>query len=92
MNEKINKKFRIVVDSSADILSLNSVPFAVAPLKIITDTKEYIDDTELDVYEMVNDLKIYKGKSLACPVGLLVGGIPLVGVSRIGVDGAVDRI
>ena len=55
MNEKINKKFRIVVDSSADILSLNSVPFAVAPLKIKTDTKENIDDTELDVYEMVND-------------------------------------
>ena len=68
MNEEISKKFRIVVDSSADILSLNSVPFAVAPLKIITDTKEYIDDNELDVDEMVNDLKKYKGKSTSsCP-------------------------
>ena len=60
--------FKIVVDSSADTLSFGDVPFAVAPLKIITDNKEYIDDSELNVEQMVMDLSEYSGKSsTACP-------------------------
>ena len=54
---------KIVTDSSSDILTLNGVEFASAPLKIITADKEYVDDENLDVFEMVNDLHSYKGKS-----------------------------
>ena len=60
--------FKIVVDSSADTMSFNEAPFAVAPLKIITDNKEYIDDSDLNVEQMVKDLSEYSGKSsTACP-------------------------
>lgn len=59
---------KIVTDSSSDILTLNGVEFASAPLKIITADKEYVDDENLDVFEMVNDLHSYKGKSsTSCP-------------------------
>ena len=61
-------EFKIVVDSSADTYEWESMPFAVAPLKIITDNKEYVDDIELNVEEMVNELASYSGKSsTACP-------------------------
>ena len=61
-------EFKIVVDSSADTYEWESMPFAVAPLKIITDNKEYIDNIELNVEEMVNELASYSGKSsTACP-------------------------
>lgn len=60
--------FKIVTDSSADLRSLDGVPFASAPLKIITDNKEYPDDDNLDVVEMLYDLKQYKGRSRSsCP-------------------------
>lgn len=62
------KSFKIVVDSSADITSFEGAPFGVAPLKIITDTKEYTDDANLNVEQMVKDLGEYSGKSsTACP-------------------------
>lgn len=35
---------KIVSDSSSDILQLDGVDFASAPLTIITDEKQYIDD------------------------------------------------
>ena len=38
---------RIIADSSADLSTLDRVPFASAPLKIITDEKEYVDDETL---------------------------------------------
>ena len=61
-------KFKIVTDSSADIREMPGVPFASAPLKIITDNKEYVDDTNLDVVGMLSDLKQYKGRSRSsCP-------------------------
>ena len=59
---------KIVADSSADILSLEGVEFASAPLKIITAENEYVDNEDLDVLKMVNDLQVYKGKSsTSCP-------------------------
>ena len=59
---------KIVVDSSADILKLEEVSLSVAPLKITTDTREFIDNENLNVSEMVEFLKTYKGKSVtACP-------------------------
>lgn len=58
----------IVADSSADLRGLCGVQFGVAPLKIITKEKEYVDDTSLDVEKMVSELAKYKGKSSSsCP-------------------------
>ena len=60
--------FKIVTDSSADLRELSGIAFATAPLKIITDDKEYVDDTNLDVVEMLTELKQYKGRSRSsCP-------------------------
>lgn len=60
--------FKIVTDSSSDIIEFVNAPFASAPLKILTDEKEYIDCPSLDVDGMVNDLSKYKGKSsTSCP-------------------------
>ena len=60
--------YKIVTDSSSDLLSFDHVPFASAPLKIVTSQKEYIDNAVLDVTKMVNDLLTYKGKSTtSCP-------------------------
>ena len=59
---------KIVTDSSADTLVLDGVDFASAPLTIVTDEKEYVDDATLDVARMVEDLLKYSGKSsTACP-------------------------
>ena len=60
--------FKIVTDSSSDMLSFDALPFAVAPLKIVTAQKEYTDNSQLDVGGMVDDLLKYKGKSSSsCP-------------------------
>ena len=60
--------FKIITDSSSDIIEFVNAPFASAPLKILTDEKEYIDCPSLDVGGMVNDLSKYKGKSsTSCP-------------------------
>ncbi len=68
METKSIVNYRIVADSSADLLTLEQVPFTAAPLKIITGEKEYVDNQSLDVEGMVNDLKNYKGKSTSsCP-------------------------
>ena len=42
-------KVKIVMDSSADMLSMDGVAFASAPLKITTANTEYKDDAALDV-------------------------------------------
>ena len=57
---------KIVVDSSANMAGSHQV--SSVPLKIITDTKEYIDDANLNTAAMVWDLQTYTGKSsTACP-------------------------
>ena len=38
---------RIVTDSSSDLLELAQADLAVAPLKIITDRREFTDDNRL---------------------------------------------
>jgi len=61
-------KFKIVADSSADLLTLEEISYSTVPLKIITAQKEYVDDAQLNVAEMVSDLASYHGKSSsACP-------------------------
>lgn len=62
------ENFKIVADSSSDVFSLDNVSFASAPLKIITNEKEFVDNQELNLKEMVNYLLSYKGKSsTSCP-------------------------
>lgn len=50
-------KFKIVADSSSDLLTLSGVPYESVPLKIITKEKEYTDDATLNVEEMVENLR-----------------------------------
>ena len=60
--------FKIVTDSSSDLRTLDGVPFESAPLKVITDEREYIDNSDLDIVSMLADLKAYKGRSRSsCP-------------------------
>lgn len=60
--------FRIIADSSADLLELEGADFKSVPLKIITNAKEYVDDARLDVQAMIADLLKYKGSSkTSCP-------------------------
>lgn len=59
---------KIITDSASNMLALDGVPFASVPLRIVTDQKEYIDHTELDVQQMVQELHSYSGRSqTACP-------------------------
>ena len=61
-------KFRIVVDSSANLFTAEDKSVVSVPLKIITDKKEYVDNEDLDIKEMTEDLASYHGKSgSACP-------------------------
>jgi len=60
-------QFRIVADSSCNILALPDPNYTTVPLKIVT-SKEYVDNAELDLAAMVEDLKNHKGKSgSSCP-------------------------
>lgn len=59
---------KIVTDSSANLMGLDTVVFDAAPLKIITAQREFVDNRELDLEEMIRFFKAYKGKSqTSCP-------------------------
>ena len=60
-------RFRIVSDSSSNVLKLASANYTTVPLKIVAG-REYVDNKDLDVAGMVADLREYKGKSgSSCP-------------------------
>lgn len=60
--------YKIVADSSANLLALDGVDYASVPLKIVTDNGEYVDDGALNVDAMVAALAEYKGRSgSSCP-------------------------
>ncbi|MBE6653227.1 MAG: DegV family EDD domain-containing protein [Ruminococcaceae bacterium] len=62
------RKIKIVADSSCDLFQLKNVDFSCAPMKLITDEQEFIDDPTLNVEEMVHHFDTYKGKSKSsCP-------------------------
>lgn len=62
------RTMKIVADSSANIVSLDAVEFASAPLKVITDSREFVDNEQLNIDEMINYFDSYKGKSkTSCP-------------------------
>ena len=59
---------KIVADSSANLMELKTVAFDVAPLKVITAEREFVDDRNLDLDEMIGFFKSYKGRSQSsCP-------------------------
>ena len=59
---------KIVADSSANVMELQKVSFAVAPLKIITAQREFVDDQNLDLGDMIRYFESYKGRSqTSCP-------------------------
>ena len=59
--------FKIVSDSSSNVLSMGDVNYTTVPLKIIAE-KEYVDDAALDLAGMMEDLRNHKGKSgSSCP-------------------------
>ena len=62
------RNIRIVADSSANILTLQDDTFAMAPMKVITKEREFVDDGVLNVDEMVSWFDAYKGRSkTSCP-------------------------
>ena len=59
---------KLVSDSSANLYSLEGIDFKSADMVISTDEKEYRDNENLDVKQMVDELAVYKGRSgTACP-------------------------
>ena len=59
---------KIVADSSADVLNIEQIAYASAPLIIRTTQKEYVDNADLDVASMVRDLLSNTEKTTtACP-------------------------
>ena len=59
---------KIVTDSSSDLLALEGVQFSSAPLKILTDSKEYVDNADIDVRAFAEEMYRYNGKSRSsCP-------------------------
>ena len=62
------RKIKIVADSSSDLFTLDNADFAVASMKIITAEREFVDDRNLDLEEMIRFFKSYKGRSQSsCP-------------------------
>ena len=59
---------KIVADSSANLMELKTVAFDAAPMKVITAQREFVDDRNLDLDEMIAFFKSYKGRSQSsCP-------------------------
>ena len=59
--------YRIVSDSACNILTLPGQNYATVPMKVNAD-REYVDNAELNLAEMVEALQNHKGKSgSACP-------------------------
>ena len=62
------RNVKIVADSSANLMELKTVAFDAAPLKIITSEREFVDNRELDLEEMIHFFSSYKGRSqTSCP-------------------------
>ena len=59
--------FRIVSDSSSNVLRMEGFNYTTVPMKVVAD-KEYVDDINLDLAGMVDGLRNHKGKSgSSCP-------------------------
>lgn len=61
-------KYKIVADSSSNLYTLDGFNYESVPLKIVAGENQYTDNKDLDVNEMLEYFKGYKGKSsTACP-------------------------
>ena len=61
-------KYRIVADSSSNILTMDFEEFACVPMQIQVGNRIFFDDPSLDIEEMLEVLKAHKGKlQTACP-------------------------
>lgn len=61
-------EYKIVSDSSSNVVELEKVDYRAVPLKIICGNKEYIDTPNLDVDNMIEELKQTKNTSgTSCP-------------------------
>ena len=61
-------KSKIIIDSAGDIRALNGIELDSVPLKVIAGDTEFTDNSQLDVDNMIEFLKSYKGKvSSSCP-------------------------
>ena len=62
------RKIKIVADTSCDLLSLSYASYAYAPMKVTTAERDFVDNADLNVEEMVEYLYNYKGASRSsCP-------------------------
>ena len=60
--------YKIVSDSSSNLFSLPGVDYTTVPLKIVAGDKEWVDNADMDLVDMVVTLKKHKGKSgSSCP-------------------------
>lgn len=61
-------KYRIVSDTSSDLFELDGVDYACASMKIVAGDRTWVDEKDMDIMEMVDGLKAYKGPSrTSCP-------------------------
>ena len=62
------RTIKIVADSSANVLTMKTVPFSCAPMKVISAEREFVDSGELNLEGMLAYFSQYKGKSqTSCP-------------------------
>lgn len=62
------RTIKIVADSSANVLTMKTVPFSCAPMKVISAEREFVDSGELNLEGMLSYFSQYKGKSqTSCP-------------------------
>ena len=52
-------KIKLIADSSANKCGNITADISYVPLKIVTSEKEYVDTPELDVLQMLKELKAY---------------------------------
>ena len=61
-------KYRIVTDSSSNIYKMDEVSYSYAPMKIVAGDTTYVDTEHLNIPDMLEGLKAYKGpSSTSCP-------------------------
>lgn len=59
---------KYVTDSSCDTINYDGIDVAVAPLRIYTSERDFVDNEDLDVHDMIEYLLSYKDRSYtSCP-------------------------